>query len=142
MIAGPTQRRGPVLEAGIDAAIVERRPATGPTLSGRIVECGTERALWLPYVEVASVAAATRQALALDASMTLAPREGPIGWRSVVTTPAGGEIAFLATQALISKSHSSLRVDRLGAGALRPRRADAPRSERKLVPLTAASVVR
>jgi predicted enzyme related to lactoylglutathione lyase len=24
----------------------------------------------------------------------LAPREGPAGWRSVVTTPEGGEIAF------------------------------------------------
>jgi hypothetical protein len=24
----------------------------------------------------------------------LAPREGPAGWRSVVRTPAGGEIAF------------------------------------------------
>jgi hypothetical protein len=24
----------------------------------------------------------------------LAPREGPAGWRSVVATPAGGEIAF------------------------------------------------
>jgi predicted enzyme related to lactoylglutathione lyase len=24
----------------------------------------------------------------------LAPREGPTGWRSVVATPEGGEIAF------------------------------------------------
>jgi hypothetical protein len=24
----------------------------------------------------------------------LEPREGPAGWRSVVATPAGGEIAF------------------------------------------------
>jgi hypothetical protein len=24
----------------------------------------------------------------------LEPREGPAGWRSVVSTPAGGEIAF------------------------------------------------
>jgi predicted enzyme related to lactoylglutathione lyase len=58
------------------------------------VECGTERALWLPYVEVGSVANATAQAMELGASVTLAPREGPAGWRSVVTTPAGGEIAF------------------------------------------------
>jgi predicted enzyme related to lactoylglutathione lyase len=24
----------------------------------------------------------------------LGPREGPLGWRSVVSTPEGGEIAF------------------------------------------------
>jgi hypothetical protein len=26
--------------------------------------------------------------------VTLSPREGPAGWRSVVTSPDGGEIAF------------------------------------------------
>ena len=66
----------------------------GPALGGGVVECGTDRALWLPYVEVGSVPAATEQAVALGASVMLAPREGPAGWRSVVTTPAGGEIAL------------------------------------------------
>jgi len=66
----------------------------GTDLGGGVVECGTEQALWLPYVEVSSVAAATEQALALGASVMLAPREGPAGWRSVVSTPAGGEIAL------------------------------------------------
>jgi predicted enzyme related to lactoylglutathione lyase len=66
----------------------------GAGLGGGVVECGTERALWLPYVEVSSVAAATEEALALGASVRLAPREGPAGWRSVVSTPAGGEIAL------------------------------------------------
>jgi predicted enzyme related to lactoylglutathione lyase len=66
----------------------------GADLGGGVVECGTERALWLPYVEVSSVAAATNEALALGGSVMLAPREGPAGWRSVVTTPAGGEIAL------------------------------------------------
>jgi predicted enzyme related to lactoylglutathione lyase len=66
----------------------------GAGLAGGVVECGTERALWLPYVEVGSVAAATEQAAARGASVLLAPREGPAGWRSVVTTPAGGEIAL------------------------------------------------
>jgi predicted enzyme related to lactoylglutathione lyase len=66
----------------------------GTGLGGGVVECGTERALWLPYVEVSSVAAATEQAVALGASVMLAPREGPSGWRSVVSTPAGGEAAF------------------------------------------------
>jgi uncharacterized protein len=65
-----------------------------PALSGGVVECGTERALWLPYVEVRSAAAATAQAAALGASTVLSPREGPAGWRSVVRTPEGGEIAF------------------------------------------------
>jgi predicted enzyme related to lactoylglutathione lyase len=65
-----------------------------PDLSGGIVECGTERALWLPYVEVGSVATATAQAVTLGANVMLSPREGPAGWRSVVTSPAGGQIAF------------------------------------------------
>jgi len=66
----------------------------GADLGGGVVECGTEQALWLPYVEVSSVAATTEEALALGASVMLAPREGPAGWRSVVSTPAGGEIAL------------------------------------------------
>jgi predicted enzyme related to lactoylglutathione lyase len=70
----------------------------GTALSGGVVECGTERALWLPYAEVDSVAATTAQASALGASVMLAPREGPAGWRSVITTPAGGEIALWQTK--------------------------------------------
>ena len=70
----------------------------GAGLGGGVVECGTERALWLPYIEVSSVAAATERALALGASLMLAPREGPAGWRSVITTPAGGEIALWQTK--------------------------------------------
>ncbi len=30
----------------------------------------------------------------LGGSVLLGPREGPAGWRSVVETPAGGQIAF------------------------------------------------
>ena len=63
-------------------------------LGGGIVECESRRPVWLPYVEVRDVAAATDRAVALGASLLLAPREGPAGWRSVVATPAGGEIAF------------------------------------------------
>ena len=70
----------------------------GTALSGGVVECGTERALWLPYIEVHSVATATAQASALGASVILTPREGPAGWRSVITTPAGGEIALWQTK--------------------------------------------
>jgi predicted enzyme related to lactoylglutathione lyase len=63
-------------------------------VGGGIVECGTERSAWLPYVEVDDVAARTAQAQALGARVLLDPREGPTGWRSVVVTPAGGELAL------------------------------------------------
>jgi predicted enzyme related to lactoylglutathione lyase len=61
---------------------------------GGVVECVTERPLWLPYVDVPSVAAATERARTLGAKVLLEPREGPAGWRSVVSTDAGGEVAF------------------------------------------------
>jgi uncharacterized protein len=64
----------------------------GPT--GGIVECGTERALWLPYVSVPDIVALTERARELGAEVTLEPREGPAGWRSVVAVPGGGEIAL------------------------------------------------
>jgi predicted enzyme related to lactoylglutathione lyase len=66
----------------------------GRRLGGGIVECETRRPVWLPYVEVGEIAAAVEQARRLGASILLEPREGPAGWRSVVATPAGGEIAF------------------------------------------------
>ncbi len=68
--------------------------ALGAGVGGGIVECGIPRARWLPYVEVADVDGATEHARKLGASVLLTPREGPAGWRSVVATPAGGEIAF------------------------------------------------
>jgi predicted enzyme related to lactoylglutathione lyase len=61
---------------------------------GGIVECGTRRSLWLPYVEVDRVGEATDRARRLGARVLLEPREGPAGWRSVVATDAGGELAF------------------------------------------------
>lgn len=66
----------------------------GDGVGGGVVECGTARALWLPYVEVANVAAATERAADLGAGVMLEPREGPVGWRSVVRTSAGGEVAL------------------------------------------------
>src|SRR3954468_19442966 len=67
---------------------------TGPNVSGGVVECEVGRPLWLPYVEVPSIAAATDRAGELGAHVLLSPREGPTGWRSVISAPAGGEIAF------------------------------------------------
>src|SRR3954452_19579102 len=62
---------------------------------GGIVGCPTDRPVWLPYVEVPSIACATDRAGELGAAVLLEPREGPAGWRSVVRAPSGGgEIAF------------------------------------------------
>jgi predicted enzyme related to lactoylglutathione lyase len=66
----------------------------GDGLGGGIVECAVQRPLWLPYVQVADIGKATDHARVLGASVLLEPREGPAGWRSVVATDAGGEIAF------------------------------------------------
>jgi uncharacterized protein len=66
----------------------------GGDVGGGIVECGTERSTWLPYAQVDDVAAITATARRLGAKVLLEPREGPAGWRSVVATPAGGELAI------------------------------------------------
>ena len=66
----------------------------GGGLGGGIVECATDRALWLPYVEVAEIEAATERAQRAGAAVMFGPREGPAGWRSVVSVPDGGELAL------------------------------------------------
>jgi uncharacterized protein len=66
----------------------------GSGFGGGIVECGTRYPLWLPYVEVDRVEDATERARELGASVLLAPREGPAGWRSVISAPDAGELAF------------------------------------------------
>jgi predicted enzyme related to lactoylglutathione lyase len=66
----------------------------GRRLGGGIVECETDQPIWLPYVGVSDIAEATREAVRLGAVVLLEPREGPAGWRSVVSAPAGGELAF------------------------------------------------
>jgi predicted enzyme related to lactoylglutathione lyase len=59
-----------------------------------VVECGSSAPAWLPYVAVRDVAVTTERARALGAAVLLDPREGPHGWRSVVSTPEGGELAL------------------------------------------------
>jgi predicted enzyme related to lactoylglutathione lyase len=66
----------------------------GGTLGGGMVQCPVKRPLWLPYVEVADIGAATDHARVLGGSVLLEPREGPAGWRSVVATRSGGEVAL------------------------------------------------
>ena len=52
------------------------------------------RPVWLPYVEVQEIEAMTERGRALGAAVLLEPREGPAGWRSVLATSDGGEIAL------------------------------------------------
>jgi predicted enzyme related to lactoylglutathione lyase len=66
----------------------------GGGVGGGVVECGLRRPRWLPYIEVVCVHELTERARRLGASVLLEPHEGPAGWRSVVSVPAGGEIAF------------------------------------------------
>ena len=84
------------LAHGADRCRLRRYHALGlgGAFGGGIVECPTRRPVWLPYVEVD---ASTRSPTARAGSaprVLLEPREGPAGWRSVVATPEGGEIAF------------------------------------------------
>jgi len=71
----------------------------GGGLGGGVVECGTERPTWLPYVSVPDVMAATDRAQQRAAGVLLPPREGPAGWRSVVAAPDVGELAFWQSKA-------------------------------------------
>jgi predicted enzyme related to lactoylglutathione lyase len=66
----------------------------GRGLGGGIVECASRRPVWLPYVEVVRIEEQTERARRLGARVLLEPREGPAGWRSVVSAPEAGEIAF------------------------------------------------
>ena len=66
----------------------------GASIGGGVVESDSEPALWLPYVAVPDVEAATERARALGAEVTLEPREGPAGWRSHLAAPAGAELGL------------------------------------------------
>jgi predicted enzyme related to lactoylglutathione lyase len=67
---------------------------TGGDVGAGIVPCRTDSPVWLPYVEVKRIGEVTDRARRLGASVSLGPREGPAGWRSVVTAPGCGEIAL------------------------------------------------
>jgi len=66
----------------------------GARVDGGVVERETEQPFWLPYVEVGDVAQAVARARLLGAGVLLEPREGPAGWRCVLTAPAGASIAL------------------------------------------------
>ena len=88
------------------------RPRPGGGFGGGIVECGTARPLWLPYVEVDQIGAATEHARQLGASVLLAPREGPAGWRSVISAPPCGELASLAAKTMTTGPERGTRAAR------------------------------
>jgi predicted enzyme related to lactoylglutathione lyase len=48
----------------------------------------------LPYVQVDQIEESTERARQLGASVLLAPREAPAGWRSVISAPQCGELAI------------------------------------------------
>jgi predicted enzyme related to lactoylglutathione lyase len=66
----------------------------GNGIEGGVVESEPKQALWLPYVQVDDIAATTERARELGASVPLGPREGPVGWRSVLRSPSGAAIAL------------------------------------------------
>jgi hypothetical protein len=66
----------------------------GDGIDGGIVEHDVEGSLWLPYVEVADLMDVIERARALGAAVILEPREGPIGWRSILAVPSGARIAL------------------------------------------------
>src|SRR5215813_9062215 len=68
--------------------------ALGDRVGGGIVEDGAEHPLWVPYVVVPDVGLATERAERLGSDVVLGPREGPHGWRSVISGPDCGELAF------------------------------------------------
>lgn len=77
----------------------------GAGLDGGIVECGAPRAGWLPYVEVDRIEETMDVANRLGARVLLAPREGPCGWRAVLATPQGGEIALWQPKPTLRSAH-------------------------------------
>jgi len=66
----------------------------GDGIEGGIVEHDGEGSLWLPYVEVADLGDVIERARALGAVVVLEPREGPVGWRSILAVPSGARIAL------------------------------------------------
>ena len=66
----------------------------GDGIEGGIVEHDCEGSLWLPYVEVTDLGEVTERACGLGAVVVLEPREGPVGWRSILAVPSGARIAL------------------------------------------------
>ena len=107
---------------------------TGPHLGGGVVECGTRRPLWLPYVEVDRIDASTERARELGAVVLLEPREGPSGWRSIVSSPEAGEVALWGRSDERGAPAARSRTGRRRGGVRRPRRPLSAPASRALLP--------
>jgi uncharacterized protein len=66
----------------------------GRRLDGGISEHDRACEGWLPYVEVDDIDRMTERGRAIGAAVILPPREGPAGWRSILATRSGAEIAL------------------------------------------------
>ena len=66
----------------------------GERIEGGVVEREIDQAIWLPYARVDDLVAATDRAREMGAHVALEPREGPAGWRSVVTSPSAAAVAL------------------------------------------------
>ena len=77
--------------------------AFGNGLGGGIVECGTQRALWLPYVGVERIDQATERAQDLGADRAPAAARGPGGVAQRRALPERGRSRPLAAEALAAK---------------------------------------
>ncbi len=66
----------------------------GALIDGGVVEEPRSTPSWMPYVGVTDIAHATAHAERLGAVVVLEPREGPVGWRSVISAPDGAQIAL------------------------------------------------
>ncbi|HKH42650.1 MAG TPA: VOC family protein [Solirubrobacterales bacterium] len=64
------------------------------SIRGGVVEDERAVAIWRPYVEVPDIRTAVDLAERLGATVTIEPREGPAGWRSVLVAPAGAEVGL------------------------------------------------
>jgi predicted enzyme related to lactoylglutathione lyase len=63
-------------------------------LNGGVAENDRGWVGWSPYVEVHDIRQMTERAVAAGASVILPPREGPVGWRSILAMPSGSEVAL------------------------------------------------
>jgi predicted enzyme related to lactoylglutathione lyase len=92
---------------------------TGGEVGGGVVECASERDVWLPYVEVGDVAQATELARLAGGSVLVEPREGPAGWRGVVAAPAGAEVGLFQAKDRAAMSFGGRRGRNFRTRALR-----------------------
>ncbi len=65
-----------------------RRSKAASSSAGPAARCGSRTS------RSAEIGAATERATGAGASIMFGPREGPAGWRSVVSVPDGAEVAL------------------------------------------------